>query len=470
MSMGTGKSPSQGALWIDSESLARTPGHPFYERLNALLDKYGFDTMAETACAGFYAEKQGRPSTPPGVYFRMLLIGFFEGIDSERGIAWRTADSMSLRAFLGYDLTQGTPNHSNLSRTRHRIDLETHQQVFDWVLHVLATEGLLKGKTLGIDATTLEANAALRSIVRRDTGEGYEDFLTNLAKASGVETPTRQDLAKIDKNRPGKGSNKDWAHPHDADARITKMKDGRTRLAHKAEHAVDMDTGALVAVTLQGAGQGDTTTVHATITQAKTNLHTAAQAPDARKHMHPLREAVLDKGYHSNAVALSLEKDHHLRAYISEPDRGRRHWKDKPEEQRAVYANRTRIRGARGQALMRRRGEIVERSFAHLYETGGMRRTHLRGHANILKRLLVHAAAFNLGLMLRKLIGHGTPRGAKALLHAVNTLFQCVHRLLHRFRRQASTRRTRQPRGERGRAQTSQNRLRFHFTPFATGC
>ena len=413
MAMGKRSTGHQETLWVETASLARTPGHPFYERLNALLEEHGFDAMAEQACARFYADGVGRPSTPPGVYFRMLFIGFFEGIDSERGIAWRTADSMALRAFLGYDLTDTTPDHSNLSRTRRRIDLETHQRVFDWVLAVLAKEGLLKGKTLGIDATTLEANAALRSIVRRDTGESYEDFLIGLAKASGIETPTREDLAKIDKNRPGKGSNREWKSPSDPDARITKMKDGRTHLAHKAEHAVDMETGALVAVTVQGADQGDTTTVHPTVEEAKTNLCTTAQDPATRKKMTPLREAVLDKGYHSNDTLQAFEDTHHLRGYISEPDRGRRNWQGKDAARRAVYANRQRVCGKRGKALMRKRGEVVERTFAHLYETGRMRRTHLRHHDNILKRLLIHAAGFNLSLVLRQAIGHGTARGCQ---------------------------------------------------------
>jgi len=432
MALGNRRTEQQDTLWIETASLPRTSGHPFYERLNALLDKHGFDAMAEEACAKFYADGVGRPGTPPGVYFRMLFIGFFEGIDSERGIAWRTADSMALRAFLGYRLTDGTPDHSNLSRTRRRIDLETHQAVFDWVLRVLAQEGLLRGKTLGIDATTLEANAALRSIVRRDSGEGYEEYLTGLAKESGIETPTREDISKIDKNRPGKGSNKDWKHPGEPDARITKMKDGRTHLAHKAEHAVDMETGALVAVTLQGADQGDTTTVRETVSRAKENLQSAARDDGARKRMKPLREAVLDKGYHSSATLLALDEEHHLRGYVSEPKRGRRNWQGKAAERDAVYANRRRAAGKRGRGLMKKRGELVERTFAHLYDTGGMRRTHLRGHPNILKRLLDHAAGFNLSLILRKIIGYGTARGGQGLQNALALLLILLWRPLQR--------------------------------------
>ena len=409
MSMGSRPTEHQGSLWVETSSLPRTAGHPFYEKLNGLLKQHGFDTMAEVACAEFYAKKVGRPSTPPGVYFRMLFVGFFEGIDSERGIAWRTADSMALRSFLGYSLSEKTPDHSNLSRTRNRIDLDTHQVVFDWVLAVLAKEGLLKGKTLGIDATTLEANAALRSIVRRDNGESYDEFLDGLAKASGIETPTREDRSKIDKKRKKKGSNKDWKSPSDPDSRITKMKDGRTHLAHKAEHAVDMETGAVAAVTLQTADLGDTTTVHETIKSARKSLGAAAVDEDARKNMKPLRESVCDKGYHGGECLVGLQEDQHLRTYVSEPKRGRRKWKGKRDQQEAVYANRRRIRSERGKALMRKRGELVERSFAHVYDTGGMRRTHLRGHDNILKRLLVHTAGFNLSLVLRRDIGKGTP-------------------------------------------------------------
>jgi len=283
------------------------------------------------------------------------------------------------------------------------------------VLALLATEGLLKGKTLGIDATTLEANAALRSIVRRDTGESYDEFLDGLVKASGIETPTREDRSKIDKKRKGKGSNKDWKSPSDPDSRITKMKDGRTHLAHKAEHAVDMETGAVVAVTLQGADRGDTTTIHKTLTTARESLGNVAADAKARRSLKPLREAVCDKGYHGGECLVKVQEEHHLRTYVSEPRRGRRKWEGKRDQQAAVYGNRQRIGGKRGKALMRKRGELVERSFAHVYETGGMRRTHLRGHENILKRLLIHTAGFNLSLVFRKQLGFGKPRAIQNL-------------------------------------------------------
>jgi transposase len=351
------------------------------------------------------------------------MIGYFEGIDSERGIAWRTADSLALRGFLGLGLDEIPPEHSTISRTRRLIDLETHRAVFTWILQVLATADLIKGKTIGVDATTLEANAALRSIVRRDSGETYHEFLTRLAQASGIETPTRADLARLDRKRPKKGRNIEWRHPHDPDARITKMKDGRTHLAHKAEHAVDLETGAIVGVTVQDADQGDTTTLADTVTAAAEELEAVAAATDGGTAV--IDEVVADKGYHSNQVLVDLAALD-LRTYIAEPARGRRKWKRMAAARTAVYANRRRIRGTRGRALQRRRSERLERPNAHLYETGGMRRTHLRGHANILKRLLVHSGGFNLGLLMRTLIGVGTPRGLQGGLAALRALFSAL--------------------------------------------
>ena len=423
MAMKRSDMETQGELWIPTNQIAASPGHPFYDHLNRLLAREGFDRFVEAHCATFYHERLGRPSIPPGVYFRMLLIGYFEGLASEREIAWRCADSLALRTFLGYRLTQTTPEHSSLSRIRQRIDAETHAAVFTWVLKVVAKHDLLKGQTIGIDATTLEANAAMRSIVRRDSGEDYQAFLTRLAKASGIETPTQADLVRLDRKRKKKASNKEWQNPHDPDAKITQMKDGRTHLGHKAEHAVDLDTGAIVAVTLEGADQGDTTTVYATVVEAGEQLREVADDETAGEALAGgfLKEVVADKGYHSNETTRDFA-EMAIRTYISEPGRGRRHWKGKPDEQAAVYANRRRVRGMRGKALLRRRGEFLERPFAHCYETGGMRRTHLRGHAKILKRLLIHVAGFNLALVMRSMLGVGTPRGLADLSVALSSL------------------------------------------------
>jgi len=404
----------QQSMWIATQELPRSASHPFYKRLNRILEQTGFDEYVEQLCESFYAPTMGRPSLAPGMYFRLLMLGYFEGIDSERGIAWRAADSLSVREFLGLELDEAPPDHSTISRTRRLIDVETHRAVFSWILDRLATAGLVKGETLGVDATTLEANAALRSIVRRDTGEGYEAFLTRLAKASGIATPTREDLARLDRKRPKKGSNEDWTHPHDPDARITKMKDGRTHLAHKAEHAVDLNTGAVVAVTIQPADKGDTETVKETLMEAAENVEKAKPRTDV------VKELVADKGYHSNALLEDLAILG-VRTYLSEPARGRRKWKGKYGARDAVYGNRRRIRGARGRRLLRQRGERLERPFAHAYETGGLRRVYLRGHSNILKRVLIHTAALNLGLLMRLLVGVGTPRSLQGRLWALFT-------------------------------------------------
>jgi transposase len=424
MAMGK-KRWQQQPLWIATGELPRAGGHVFYDRVNEILKSEKFDEFAERECVRFYkSETMGRPSIAPGVYFRMQMVGYFEGIDSERGISWRCADSLSLKGFLGYGLTDTTPDHSTVSRTRRLIDVETHGRVFTWMLEVLAKHGLIHGKTVGIDGTTLEANAAMRSIVRRDTGESYRDFLTTLAKASGIETPRQEDLARLDRKRAKKGSNEEWEHPDDPDAKITKMKDGRTHLAHKAEHAVDMDTGAVLAVTLQAANAGDTTTLQQTLIAVAQQMETLTDNPEIAAQIAEqwLKELVTDKGYHSNDTMVDL-KVFGIRSYISEPKRGRRNWIGKAEERDTVYANRRRIRGERGKSLLRRRGLMLERPFAHCYETGRMRRVHLRGHANILKRLLIHIAGFNLSLVLRQMTGKGTPRGLQDLETAYFLIF-----------------------------------------------
>ena len=389
-------------MWVATQKLPRSPGHPFYERLNQVLQKAGFDAIVEALCARFYADRIGRPSLRPGRYFRMLLVGYFEGLNSERGIAWRMADSMSLRAFLDLDPEETPPNHSTLSRTRRRIDVETHGEVFRWVLKQLAQAGLVRGKTIGIDATTLEANAAMRSLVRRDTGEDYETYVKGLAQASGVETPTREEWVRFDRKRKKKTSNREWVNPHDPDAKITKLKDGRTRLGHKVEEAVDLETGAVVAVTAPEK-LGDTQTLGGTLRMAQEEVEAVGSGAE-------VREVVADKGYHSNETVLEL-KELGLRGYLSETDRGRRNWKGRNRKYQApVYANRRRIRGRRGRRLQWQRSELVERPFAHQFTTGGLRRIFVRGHANVRKRLLIHMCGFNLGLLMRRLTGVGTPR------------------------------------------------------------
>ena len=282
--MGKRRKRAQDTMWVATSDLPKSAGHPFYQRLNQVLAANSFDGFVEAACRRFYAAKLGRPSLPPGRYFRLMLLGYFEGLSSERGMAWRAADSLAIRSFLGLELDEAAPDHSTISRTRRLIDVETHERVFTWVLERLAKQGLLVGATIGIDATTLEANAAMRSIVRRDTGASYEEFLKGLAKESGIKTPTREALARLDRRRKKKASNDDWTSPSDPDAKITKMKDGRTHLAHKAEHAVDVDTGAIVAVTVQGADQGDTSTIGKTLEEAEEQLDAVMEKGEEQLH------------------------------------------------------------------------------------------------------------------------------------------------------------------------------------------
>jgi transposase len=420
MAIGKRNRRRQKTLWIPTNEIANAPAHPFYQRLNSILAEHGFDDFAEKICAKFYAPKMGRPGLAPGIYFRMLLIGYFEGLDSERGIAWRTADSLALRDFLELAFAEAPPDHSTVSRTRRLIDLETHQAVFTWILQRIADAGLLKGKTIGIDATTLEANAALKSIVRLDTEQGYQEFLTKLAKESGIETPTREDLARFDRKRPKKGSNEEWKHSHDPDARIAKMKGGSTHLAHKTENAVDLETGVVVGVTVQPADSGDTTTMIDTLITA------AEQVEAVLTESEGIREVVADKGYHSTERLVDLERLG-LRTYIPEPKRRRRRWRGDKESQAAVYCNRNRIRGRHGKKLLRIRGERVERAFAHLYETGGMRRTHLRGRENILKRILINVSALNLGFLMRASFNVGMPRSLQGRVFAFfSTLYHKI--------------------------------------------
>src|SRR5947207_4943549 len=352
MAMGTRKRERQQDLWIATKDVVETPANAFYDRLNQILDEHKFDAKVERLCQKFYKKSAyGRPSMAPGVYFRSLLIGYFEGLDSERGIAWRTGDSLSLRKFLGYTLDEATPDHSTISRTRRLYWLETHTAIFRWVLKILDEEGLVSGRTVSIDATTLEANAAMKSIVRRDNGQSYNDYLKELARAAGIENPTREQLARLDRKRKKKGSNEQWRSPADPDARITKMKDGRTHLAHKAEHAVDLSSGAVLAITLQPASDGDTATIHRTLAEAQS----AAREINERA----VEEMVADKGYHSGAVLKDLHQQG-VRTYIPEPDRGRRKWEGKALEQKRTYENRRRVRGDRGRQLQKRRSELTE--------------------------------------------------------------------------------------------------------------
>jgi transposase len=451
MSMGR-RQKSQSPLWIAHHELAPGPGHRFYETLNALLRDAAFDRHAEALCAPYYeaAHVPGRKSVAPGIYFRMHLVGFFEGIESERGLEWRFADSLSLRQFLGLPLTQRVPDHSTLSRTRQRLPLAVHQAVFALILGIVESKGLLKGRVLGVDSTYLRADASMKAIVRRDTRESYAEFVLRLATEAGVDAPTAEDARRLDRKRTGKKtSNREWVSRTDQDARIAKLKDGRTRLAYKPEHVVDLETGAIVAAAVHPADVADPASVEASLTQAEANLETArGNAPEAQptdptatdddapppSGSRPRRKVVADKGYHA-AILLGRLKAQRYRTYIPERRQaGRRRWTDKGGTPTAVAFHQNRARGLRplGKRYHRWRAERTERTFAHVCETGGARRTRLRGRANVAKRYLLQAAGANLALVMRTLYGLGTPRGwPERAQAALLSLLGSVSALLH---------------------------------------
>jgi len=430
----------QKSLFVEAERMPSGPRHRFYDALNGLLGRAGFDEHVEALCAFAYEaqSKGGRPSIAPGVYFRMLLIGYFEGIESERGICWRCEDSLSLKRFLGYEAHEPTPDHSTLSRTRSRLPERTYEEVFRFVMRILNEEGLTQGKVAGVDATYLRADASMKTIVRKGSGEGYRGYLRKLAKEAGIEEPTDEELRRFDKKRKGKKtSNKDWESPTDPDAEIVRLKDGRTRLGYKAEHVVDMESGALLAVDVMAATTSDAGSVEHSLELAEENLMRArpSDADDLDDGDsndddsddgesgggRQIEEVVADKGYHKAKTIRSLT-DKRVRTYIPERiQHGKRRWERHGGRQtaQAVYANRARVKRAKSKALQRRRGELIERSFAHMCETGQHRRVRLRGEANVRKRYLIHGAAFNLGLLMRSLFGVGTPREAASRLAAL---------------------------------------------------
>jgi transposase len=417
MAMGKRREERQETLFVATDRLPKAAGHPFYQRLNGLLAEAGFDAWIEGRCRQYYAaaEHRGRPSIAPGVYFRMLLVGYFEGIDSQRGIAWRCADSLGLRQFLGLSLDESSPDHSTLTNTRKRLPAEVFEEVFQFVLAIAAVKGLLAGKSVGVDSTTLEANAAMKSIVRKDTGEDWRAYVVRLMREEGVigsdATPTDEEVRRFDKGRKNKRvSNDDWQSATDPESRIAQMKDGRTHLAYKAEHVVDLATDLVLSAEVHHANRADVDTLVDGVMQAQVNVNAATER--AGRAAVGIEEVAADKGYHA-AKTLELADAVSLRTYIPEPKRKHKsRWTDKPEEYRiAVANNRRRTRRAKSRKLQRLRSERVERSFAHVCDTGGARRSWLRGLAEVTKRYLIAVAAHNLGRVLRKLCGIGKPRG-----------------------------------------------------------
>ena len=447
MSMGR-REDEQTPMWLAGPDLARSPGHRFYEKLNELLSEAAFDRRVEALCAPYFEadNKPGRPSIAPGVYFRMLFIGYFEGIESERGLEWRCADSLSLRTFLGVQVHERVPDHSSLSRMRTRLDGTVYDEVFRLVLGIVESKGLLRGKVAGVDSTYLRADASMKTIVRKDTGDDYTTYLKKLCEAQGIENPTVEDARRMDRKRKGKKtSNKDWKSPTDADARIVRLKDGRTRLGYKAEHVVDLETGAVVAAEMYRANEADTATMRSSLEAARENAAAASMENDKSLRddddepppaapsgdSRTTIEVVADKGYHKVEMLFELGRAAY-RTYIPAPDqKGQRSFTDKGGmlAREAFHHNQARVRRQKGKRLLRLRGERIERTFALACETGALRRVRLRGRDNVRKRYLAHVAALNLGLVMRTLFGSGTPRqAANAMLAALIVVLSMVYR------------------------------------------
>lgn len=451
MSMGR-REGRQTPMWLSGTKLAQSPGHRFYEKLNELLSEAGFDRRVEQICEPYFEadDKPGRPSIAPGVYFRMLFVGYFEGIESERGLEWRCSDSLSLRTFLGVLVSERVPDHSSLSRMRTRLDGSVYDEVFRLVLGIVESKGLLRGKVSGVDSTYLRADASMKTIVRKDTRDDYTAYLKKLCEAHGIENPTVEDARRMDRTRKDKKvSNTEWSSPTDADARIVRLKDGRTRLGYKAEHVVDLETGAVVAAEMYGADKVDVATLRSSLEAARENVDAARTAskrdskdddddvpPPAAPtdEARPTIEVVADKGYHKVELLLELGRADY-RTYIPVPEqKGQRRFTDKGGmlAREAFHQNRARVRRTKGKKLQRLRGERIERTFALACETGAHRRVRLRGRDNVRKRYLAHIAALNLGLVMRTLFGNGTPREAAnaALAAVVATLLLVLETIL----------------------------------------
>lgn len=448
MGMGRRKRQLQQDLWIATDSLPDVPQHVFYEKLNSLLAEAGFDDFVEKLCRPYYCENVGRGSIPPGVYFRMLFVGYFEGIDSQRGIAWRCADSRSLARFLGFGPKEATPDHSSLTRIRNRLPLDVYNEVFCFMLQLADDRQLLKGKTVAIDATTLEANAAMKSIVRQETGEDWKAYVTRLMKEEGAtdnDEPTDEEIRRYDKARKNKKvSNEHWQSPSDPDSRIMKMKDGRTHLAYKAEHAIDLESDLLLAAEVYHANEADTATLLTTVNAAQQNL-------DGAETYRDVEEVVADKGYHSAEVLADCYEwsASGLRTYICEPKRKTRwNWQERSwSQQQAVCGNHRRMKGNRGKRLQKQRSERAERSFAHMCDTGGARRSWLRGLNKVKKRYTAVAAARNPGVLMRKLFGIGKPRALQGvcwLVYFFQLTMHATRNVLRQFENDPATRTPRQ--------------------------
>jgi transposase len=401
------KKEAQPEFWIAANQVVSPAQSGYYAKLEETLESFGFAAKVRALCAPAYAKSGvGRPGIDPVVYLKMIMVGFFEDLPSERAIAARCADSMSIRTFLKYELHEKTPEHSSFTVIRQRLGLEIYERIFTLTLQALREHGLLRGKNLGIDSSVIEANASLRALVHRNTEEQYWDYVKRLAAESGIDPDDAAAVRKFDRHRPGKGSNQEWVNPYDPDAKIGRTKDGATDMIYKPEVVVDLDTGAIVQAQVHPGDQADHKEMATRVLEAQQNIN---QAAGEKLDTLTLNSVTSDKGYYAVNELQALQQED-IRTVIADPTDNRRLDKLEPDEKKAVQAARRSTKSTSGKELLRRRGMHIERSFAHVLDCGGMRRTTLRGWENLNKRFKLAAAIYNLSQLMRKLFGIGTPK------------------------------------------------------------
>ena len=407
------KKAAQPEFWIAADQVVTTAQTGFYAKLEETLEGFGFAAKVRALCQPAYDKSGvGRPGIDPVVYLKMIMVGFFEDLPSERAIAARCADSMSIRTFLKYELHEKTPEHSSFTVIRQRLGLDVYQQIFTLTLQALREHGLLRGKNLGIDSSVIEANASLRALVNRNTEEQYWDYVKRLAAEQGIDPEDTTALRRFDRHRPGKGSNREWQNPYDPDAKIGRTKDGATDMIYKPEAVVDLDTGAIVQADVHPGDQADHKEMATRVLEAQQAINQACAQP---LNTLTATSVTSDKGYYAVDQLQTLQQEG-IRTVISDPVDQRRVDKLEPQEQRAVRGARRSVKSQSGKELLRRRGMHIERSFAHILDCGGMRRTTLRGWENLNKRFKLAAAFYNLSQLMRKLFGFGTPKQLAAAM------------------------------------------------------
>jgi len=398
---------AQPEFWVATQQVAKSPKSTFYSKLDETLESFDFAAQVREACAPAYQQTgTGRPGIDPVVYLKMIMVGFFEDLPSERAIAARCADSMSIRAFLNYELDEKTPDHSSFTIIRQRLGLDIYERIFTLTLQALREHGLLRGKNLGIDSSVIEANASLRALVHRNTEEQYWDYVKRLAAENGIDPDDAAAVRKFDRHRPGKGSNQEWVNPNDPDAKIGRTKDGATDMIYKPEAVVDLDTGAIVQAQVHAGDQADHKEMATRVLEAQQNIN---QATGEKLDTLTVNSVTSDKGYYAVNELQALQQED-IRTVIADPIDNRRLDKLEPDQKKAVRAARRSTQSTSGKDLLRRRGLHIERSFAHMLDCGGMRRTTLRGWENLNKRFKLAAAIYNLSQLMRKLFGIGTPK------------------------------------------------------------